>query len=223
MRRRWMGLFAISIILLTTWAYGEANRFAGYNNAGLDNRQNADEFFYAAQVLLPDESLPYYNYASVLIEQNNWSKAEESLLQAIRREDESIVDKAYYNLGNLYFGVGEYKQAIEAYQQALLINPSADNARHNLELALRRANLPTPTPVPGIMPPTPTSPPSDGETQNNTDGDGSIIDPIPTPDLFGAMSLDEAENLLDQLRLDEQSLSSVLIPQPNSILPEKDW
>jgi len=218
-----MGLFGISIMLLATWAYGEANRFAGYNNAGLNNYQNADEFFYAAQVLMPDESLPYYNYASVLIEQNDWSKAEESLLQAIRRGDEAIVGKAYYNLGNLYFGVGEYEDAIQAYQQALLINPNANNARYNLELTLRQANLPTPTAISGIIPPTPTSPPSDGETPNNTDGDGSIIEPLPTPDVFGVMSLEEAENLLDQLRLDEQSLSSVLISQPDSILPEKDW
>lgn len=223
MRRRWIRFMAVGIILLVTWAYGEANRFAGYNNAGLSNPQNAENFFYTAQVLAPDESLPYYNYASVLIEQNDWSKAEQALLQAIRREDETIVGKAYYNLGNLYFGVGEYESAIESYKQALLINPDANNARYNLELTLRRANLPTPTPASGMIPPTPTSPPSDGEIPNNTDGDGSIIDPLPTSEPFGAMSLEEAQNLLDQLRLDEQALNSVLIPQENPLLPEKDW
>ncbi|MCU0480260.1 MAG: tetratricopeptide repeat protein [Anaerolineae bacterium] len=223
MRLRWVWFIGMAIILLGTWLYGESNRLADLNNAGLGNPQNAEDYFYAAQVHAPDESLPYYNYASILIDKNDWSKAEQALLQAIRRGDESVIGKAYYNLGNLYLGVGEYELAIDAYQQALRINPDADNARHNLELTLQRANQPTPTPNSATIPPTPTAPPSDGETPNNAEGDGSIIEPLPTEEPFGAMSLEEAENLLDQLRLEEQALGSVLLPEENPILPEKDW
>lgn len=223
MRRRWVWLFGVSMIILATWFYGELNRLAILNNAGLGNQRDAETYFYTAQVLAPDESLPYYNYASVLIDKNDWSKAEQALLQAIRRGNDHVISKAYYNLGNLYFGIGDYELAIEAYQQALLINPDADNARYNLELTLRRANQDTPTPQSGAIPPTPTAPPSDGETPNDIEGDGSIINPLPTQEPFGAMSIEEAENLLDQLQIEEQALSEVLLPQENPILPEKDW
>ncbi len=45
---------------------------------------------------------------------------------------------AMYNLGNFYLRSGRLKEAIDAYEKALLANPEMESARYNLELALKR-------------------------------------------------------------------------------------
>jgi tetratricopeptide (TPR) repeat protein len=228
MKIRPIWLMGVFIILCVTWAYSDANRLAQYNNTAITEAQagqwrNAQANFLKAQILAPDEPLPYFNYAHLLIRQNDWSKAEQALLQTIRRGDDNTIWRAYYNLGNLYYGIGEYDRAISAYQQALRLNPQADNVRYNLELALRRAVQSTPTPTPQTnSPPTPTSPPdTNGDTPTDEQG-GDIIEIIPTQEAVGAMSIDEAENLLDRLRIEEQAIGR--IPQATNVqLPEKDW
>ena len=46
--------------------------------------------------------------------------------------------KAFYNAGNSLFKENKFKESIEAYKQALRINPSDDDARYNLEMAKLR-------------------------------------------------------------------------------------
>lgn len=45
---------------------------------------------------------------------------------------------AYHNLGNTHFARERYADAIDAYKKALRANPNNDDARYNLELALRK-------------------------------------------------------------------------------------
>jgi len=223
------GLVAV-LVAISTWVYTQSNLLAITNNNALADAQagqwrEAQNQFYTAQVLAPDEPLPYFNYATLLIAQNDWSKAEQALLQGTRTDDDSIRAKAYYNLGNLYYGTGQYALAIDAYQQTLRINPQADNARHNLELTMRRAVQPTQTPSSAdTSPPTPTPPPdTDGDTPSTIDGDGDMIELLPTIEPIGAMSVEDAEELLNQLQLDEQALNGAVLPDNPVTLPEKDW
>lgn len=227
MKIRPLWIIGIILIFALTWTYQQINRMAEYNNSGVVAIENKDWRdarlnFFNAQVLAPDEPLPYFNYAHLLTSQNDWTDAEYALLQAIRRGDEQISWRAYYNLGNLYYGVGEYNRAIVAYQESLRLNPQSDNARYNLELALRRAVQSSPTPMSNMLP-TPTLSPADtnGDTPTDTQGSGDMIEVLPTQDVIG-ISIEEAENLLDQLRLEEQALGQ--IPLSNDVsLPEKDW
>ena len=43
--------------------------------------------------------------------------------------------RLYYNLGNAYFKSGELGKAILYYNRALVISPSMEDAKHNLEIA----------------------------------------------------------------------------------------
>ncbi len=45
---------------------------------------------------------------------------------------------AMYNLGNFYLRAGRLKEAVDAYEKALLFDPGMESARYNLELALKR-------------------------------------------------------------------------------------
>jgi len=65
-------------------------------------------------------------------------RALEDLKQAGRARDPRIRGRAHYNRGNLMMGQDKLDDAIEAYKQALREQPDLDDARLNLELALRR-------------------------------------------------------------------------------------
>ncbi len=227
MKIRPLWVIGMIIVVVMTWIYQQIHRVAEYNNSGVTFTErgewrDARLYFFNAQVLAPDEPLPYFNYAHLLVSQNNWTDAEQALLQAIRRGDENVSWRAYYNLGNLYYGIGEYTRAIEAYQESLRLHPQSDNTRYNLELALRRAVQSTPTPIQNMLP-TPTPPPDDtnGDTPTNNQGGGDIIEMLPTQDFIG-ISIEEAEQLLDQLRLEEQALGQIPLSN-DALLPEKDW
>jgi Ca-activated chloride channel family protein len=55
-----------------------------------------------------------------------------------RAEDKEIRFRAAYNLGNAAFTQGDAAAAAEYYRQAIRIDPNQADARHNLELALRK-------------------------------------------------------------------------------------
>jgi Ca-activated chloride channel family protein len=50
---------------------------------------------------------------------------------------DSVTSMSYYNLGNAAFKMNQYGAAAEAYKRALLIRPNDEDAKYNLEYALR--------------------------------------------------------------------------------------
>jgi hypothetical protein len=60
------------------------------------------------------------------------------LQQAGRARDPRVRGAAHYNRGNLLMAQDKLDEAIDAYKQALRDDPGLDDARLNLELALRR-------------------------------------------------------------------------------------
>ena len=105
---------------------------------------------------LPERPEPDYNAANVQYRLEDYERAEEeldrALLDAYDVEDDDLIAKTQFNLGNVLFQVGEemaavdqygeaigqYREAIEAYKQVLRDNPEDVDAKHNLELALSR-------------------------------------------------------------------------------------
>lgn len=61
---------------------------------------------------------------------------------------------AEFNLGNSFFQLSDFKQAISRYDEALRIKPGDGDAVHNRELALKalKEQKPTPTPTPNPSP-----------------------------------------------------------------------
>lgn len=128
-----------------------------------------------AQVLSPDEAVYYINAAAAFVASNQYRRAEEVLLFTVTLDDDQWQPIAYYNLGNVYFDLGEYQSAIEAYRNALRLDPTFENARYNLEIALAR--IPTSTPTEQEIAtdtPTPTNPATEQQ-------DMPTETPSPTP------------------------------------------
>lgn len=193
-------------------------------NAGNDLYSRGDYLgaaaaYQMAQVVSSDMPIPYFNAAGAYAQSGQLARAEAALQKTLELGDPSLVEKAYYNLGNVYFMMSHFDQAIQAYQQALLLNPNDQDARYNLELALRRAvpaaptgESPAPTPTPAPQDSAPSPQPTETAAQE------------PPPQTIETLTAEQAERLLDSIQQNQQTLRDRLnrvTPQANPA--EKDW
>lgn len=224
------------------------------NNAGNDltareEYDSAVEAYQVAQVLAPDRPEAYFNAGIALANANELDAALAAVQQAMKTADDNLIRDTYYNLGNVYYAMARYYDAIAAYQEVLLRDPTDEQARYNLELALRFAVPPTPTAQqqktepdeqqtdPNTTPtdqpksedgPTPTPPRIDDTpdlTPTPERGSGDFAtdeESTLVPQLDGRMTIEDAQRLLDSI--EQQSLSEFLNEaQPAGDTTENDW
>lgn len=175
--------------------------------------------YQAAQVAAPDLPQPYFNAGSAFALSGQYQRAAAALQQALKSGQPELMAPAYYNLGNVQFAMSRFDEAVQSYQQALLLNPNDQDARHNLELALRRILPPEATPDA-----TPTG--SDGNTPTpQPDSASSPTATMPAqPQPASTLSAKEAEQLLDAIQRGQQTLRGHLqTAVPPDDVPEKDW
>ncbi len=79
-----------------------------------------------------------YNRGCAAYQNGQYKEASASFSSVMRRaKDNDMRFKAAYNLGNTAFKQGDFESAARHYKQALIHDPSSEDARHNLELTLR--------------------------------------------------------------------------------------
>src|SRR5688572_1318682 len=79
-----------------------------------------------------------YNLANTFYQQKRYPEALRELEKAVTSGDPHLNQKIYFNRGNTFFQMGKYQEAIESYKKALELAPSDKEAKHNLELALKK-------------------------------------------------------------------------------------
>jgi len=95
----------------------------GYSRSDMDN---------------PKDIRYRYNRGCAAYQNSDFKGAVAAFSSVMRRSDnEEIQFKAAYNLGNTAFKAGNFESAVEQYKDALLLNPENEDAKYNLELALR--------------------------------------------------------------------------------------
>ncbi len=113
------------------------------------NRAFRDENYAAAEVAYRkaidqniNNDVAKFNLAAALLRQRSTADTEAaeaySLLSQIAHSelsDAALVEKSFYNLGNLAFNKQQYAESIEHYKNALRRNPDNDKARENLYIA----------------------------------------------------------------------------------------
>ncbi len=117
-----------------------------HNEAGNEHFEEqayepAIEAYKLAQVSEPDLAEPYYNAANAYNRTSQVEAAQLQTEQALKTADPVLAAQAWYNLGNAYFDAQQWQQAIEAYQEALRLQPNDQDAKHNLELALQQLEI----------------------------------------------------------------------------------
>jgi len=98
--------------------------------------EDAEKAYLTAQGDAPGRPEILYNLGNSLIRQKKLKEGEQVLGQAIRKGNTGVQEKSWYNTGNALFSADNYKGAVDAYVQALKLNPSDADAKHNLELSL---------------------------------------------------------------------------------------
>ena len=107
---------------------------------------DAEVKYKKALELDPNSEYAQFNLATTLIKQSgNVNPSDEtspaneavSMFENLIKmgQTQEIVEKSYFNLGNIAYNSEQYAQSIEYYKNALRKNPSNDLARDNLRLA----------------------------------------------------------------------------------------
>ncbi len=122
---------------------GCGSSVARYNNRGNEAFAQGDyvaalDEYRQAQQEDPDVSAPYYNSGNTYHQEGKIDSAITQLKQANRTAEGELAQHSNYNLGNSYFKAEDFAGAIEAYKQALRLNPADTDAKYNLELALKQ-------------------------------------------------------------------------------------
>jgi Ca-activated chloride channel homolog len=134
---------AAFFLLLTVATPVQAESASSKNKTG--NRlfgqgrfQDAEKAYLDAQASMPGRPELSYNLGNSLIKQQKYDQALQALAQAIGKGDKELQAHGYYNVGNALFDMGKYNESAQSYIQALNLSPADADAKHNLELALRK-------------------------------------------------------------------------------------
>jgi tetratricopeptide (TPR) repeat protein len=121
---------------------------AGNEAFAAGNWDEAISHYQAAADALPDEPGVHFDLGAALLSKGEAAPAgkdRDEVLATASRELNMATDApdarlragAHYNLGNLSYTKQDFGKAIDEYKRALKLDPKDENARHNLEMALR--------------------------------------------------------------------------------------
>ena len=139
-------LIFIPILLLAVVALAGCGQSAEtLNNEGNEafaeqDYEGALTAYLGAQEDVPEMAEPHYNAANSHYRMEDYQQAQQEIEQALVGEEsqQALDQSSYYNLGNTFFQAQQFEPAIEAYKEALRLNPDDLQAKQNLELALRQ-------------------------------------------------------------------------------------
>jgi tetratricopeptide (TPR) repeat protein len=79
-----------------------------------------------------------YNLANTLYQQKKYAESIKEYDKAASFGESGLRESIYYNKGNAFFQTGKFAESVESYKKALELDPKDREAKHNLELALRK-------------------------------------------------------------------------------------
>lgn len=98
----------------------------------------AEKIYARSDMDNPKDVRHRYNRGCANYQNNDYKGAVAAFSSVLTRaKDKGTRLKAAYNLGNAAFKQGDVAAAAAYYRKAILIDPESENARYNLELALR--------------------------------------------------------------------------------------
>lgn len=189
--------------------------------SGLDAYRDGDfvgaaENFEQARRWAPDDPRVLYNAGTARSAAGtDISDAIEQLQAAADAALGDLAADAWYNLGNAHLDANDAAAAIEAYKQALRVDPGHQDAKFNLEWALLQQQPESPPSPPEPQPPPPPPPPP--EPPQPEPSPGFEEQEEMTPEQAQAL-LNAVENLERQ---QQQEQSEPQRARPNSGAP--DW
>jgi Ca-activated chloride channel family protein len=193
------------------------------NRAYKENNYNAAEDKYRDALKKSENNVTAnYNLGNVLYKKDKTEDAVKAYDDAISHaEDNTVKQKAYYNKGVAYQKAKKLPECITAYKNALILNPRDEDARQNLQRALKdQRQQQQQNPKQNKDQKKQQEQQQQKKQDNNQKKDKQ---PQPPP---SKISKQDAEEKLKSLLQNEKELQDKLhklkgAPAPNS--PEKDW
>ncbi|MBE9503125.1 MAG: tetratricopeptide repeat protein [Proteobacteria bacterium] len=98
----------------------------------------AKEKYEAAAKIAKDDAPIKYNRANTLFKQGDLEGALKDYREGAAFGDEALKAKSFYNMGNALFAGQKFNEAAAAFKEALKHDPSDNDAKINLEMALKK-------------------------------------------------------------------------------------
>src|SRR6056297_1924832 len=136
------GILMVFFLLINLSAYSQAERkfIRKGNQAYEDKHYTQSEVNYRKALEKETNSFEAnFNVGDALYKQEKYQEAAKKFASLTNRDvsDEKTA-KAYHNLGNSLLKSNRLKESIEAYKNALRLNPDDIETKHNLTYALRK-------------------------------------------------------------------------------------
>ena len=140
-----LGMVALGIAALgiatPTQLVGQAGRAEtreGNRLYGEGRYAEAHEKYLEALLEAPDSPIIRFNDGNALYQGRDYESALESFRAAVESGDPQLAAAAWYNLGNTLYRQGALPESLEAFKQALRVDPADVDAKHNLERVLEQ-------------------------------------------------------------------------------------
>jgi tetratricopeptide (TPR) repeat protein len=191
-----------------------------YKNNDYDRAENS---YRDALKITDNNAMATYNLGNALYKKSNTDEAVKAYDDAIANStDNATKEKAYYNKGVAYQNAKKLPECINAYENALMLNPSDEDARQNLQRALKEQKQKQQQNDKSKKPP-PKKDQKKQDQQNKQDEQKQNQQPKPTP---SKLTKQEADERLKSLLENEKNLQDKLHKirgAASSDKPEKDW
>ena len=132
----------LAATVVATWLMACGNTPAQVNNSGHALYQAGDytaalEAYQVAQMRSPKSAEPHYNSANALYRMEKYEDSQGIYDESLRFAKGDLRASGFFNRGNASFYRERYADAVESYEEVLRMDPTNQDAKHNLELALR--------------------------------------------------------------------------------------
>ena len=132
----WVLLAGMAILAAACGDVGARPNNEGNEAYEQEDYEAAQSSYQEAIERSPELPEPHYNSGNVHYRQGQNEEAQESYNRALLDADDDLYRDTLFNQGNTRLRSGEIEEAIESYKEALRLDPTDQDAKHNLEVAL---------------------------------------------------------------------------------------
>lgn len=207
----------LSLLTFTSMAFASNTQLKKGNREFKNgNYEKALKLYDDALIDRPHSPVLHFNAGAAAYQKGDFYRAETEFTESAKAAQSTLQDISHYNRGNALFRRQRYDDAIEAYKEALRINPKDENAKYNLGVARRAKQNP------------PQQKPDEGQGTKGQEKQPGKKDSAGAPESRGAgekqqMSKEDAERLLSAAAAGERKKSDQKASKEQKAGDDEDW
>ena len=138
----------VAATVLAVWLMACGPTPAQVNSSGHGPYQSGDyaaalDAYQLARERSPESGVPHYNSGNALYRMEEYEESLEIYDESLKFATVELRSRGFFNRGNASFQQEQHAAAVESYKEVLRMNPNDPDAKHNLELALKRSSPPS--------------------------------------------------------------------------------